>query len=492
MIKSAILILVTVSLTIYPFVSVVRADDPMPYDEYRAFIAWAYQEAHTSRSQSRSECAATLDQIADELEAVTAVRMPDNTVMPVEHCCGIDEALRATPCDAARAAAYLMGICPGCINQTDGSSFEVVEQTPDSGDELPGDPDTDDSDQGQAVDDSGGASDGRDTGQDADDSEQGQLSSDDGEQPDEQDADQGGQGQPSGDGGQSDGQGGGQGGQEQPSGDGEQSDGQADGQGEQGQPSGDGEQPDGQADGQGEQGQPSDDGEQPDGGGDGQGEQGQPSDDEEQSDGQADSQNEQSQASGGDSDGAATDQSGGPGSGGDDQVQPSEQEPGGDDPKQASKQAQEIPVAVQVAVALGFLVLVVGLAVWMRRAPEPETDPDDADDDGEDDEDDEDDVTSPVEAVDRAQQLIAVRDYRAAIRHLFLAALLVLDERKLLRFDHSLTNHELLRDTQANPTLSAALTPVTVAFDRVWYGFEALTQSDYETLVEQIESLKQL
>jgi len=134
----------------------------------------------------------------------------------------------------------------------------------------------------------------------------------------------------------------------------------------------------------------------------------------------------------------------------------------------------------------------------MRRTPEPETDPDDDDEDDDDDDDDdddgedgEDDVTSSVEAVDRAQQLVTMRDYRAAVRYLFLAALLALDERRLLRFDPALTNRELLRDTRSNPALSEALTPVTVAFDRVWYGSEALTQSDYETLVEQIESLNQ-
>jgi hypothetical protein len=141
--------------------------------------------------------------------------------------------------------------------------------------------------------------------------------------------------------------------------------------------------------------------------------------------------------------------------------------------------------------------------LWMRRAQEPETDSD-GDDEEEEEEGseeeeetkaeavEEEDVTSPVEAVDRAQQLVTMKDYRAAIRYLFLAALLALDERKLLRFDHTLTNREMLRDVQANPTLSAVLTPLTAAFDRVWYGFEPLTQSDYEILVEQIESLNQL
>jgi hypothetical protein len=150
------------------------------------------------------------------------------------------------------------------------------------------------------------------------------------------------------------------------------------------------------------------------------------------------------------------------------------------------RRTKETPAAVWLAVGLGLLLSIVGLAVlWMRRTPEPEVDADEEDED-------EDDVTSSVEAVDQAQQLVAVKDYRAAVRYLFLALLLALDERKLLRFDHTRTNRELLRDTRSNPTLSAALAPVTAAFDRVWYGFEPFTQSDYETLVEQIESLKQL
>ena len=140
-----------------------------------------------------------------------------------------------------------------------------------------------------------------------------------------------------------------------------------------------------------------------------------------------------------------------------------------------------------LAAAGGLLLSIVGLArLWKRRAPEPETGP------GDDDEDGEDDVTSSGEAVDRAQQLVTTKDYRAAVRYLFLAAMLALDERRLLRFDPALTNRELLRDARSNPALGEALAPVTIAFDRVWYGSEPLTQSDYETLVEQIESLGQL
>jgi hypothetical protein len=423
--RLVVLVLIASSLLVWPLTNTVHADDPMPYGEYRALVVRAYQDARAARSQPRSKCAATLNHIADELEAVTAVRMPNGTVMPVEHCCGIDEALRAAPCDTARAEAYLVGICPGCINQANGSSIEEPWLTLNVG---------------------GGQSGDQGTG--------------DGEQ-----------GQPSGDVERPDGQRDGQSGERQPSGDGEQSDEQRDGQIGQGQPSGDGEQTDERGDGQGEQGQPSGDGGQSDEQGDGQSGQDRPL---------------------GDGDSAATDQFGRQGSGGDDQDQPDGQEPDGDDQDQPLKQAKEIPPAMWLVVILGSLLLVVGLAaLWMHRAPEPETDPDDA---GEEEVTAvaEEDVTSLVEAVDRAQQLVAIRDYRTAVRYLFLAALRTLDERELIRFDHNLTNREMLRDAQANPTLSAVLTPVTAAFDRIWYGFEPLTQPDYETLVEQIESLSQL
>ena len=84
-----VLVLIASSVIVWPLTNTSHANDPMPYNQYRAFIAQAYQESRASRSQSRDECITMLTQIADKLEAVTAVRMPDGTVMSVEHCCGI-------------------------------------------------------------------------------------------------------------------------------------------------------------------------------------------------------------------------------------------------------------------------------------------------------------------------------------------------------------------------------------------------------------------
>ena len=102
-------------------------------------------------------------------------------------------------------------------------------------------------------------------------------------------------------------------------------------------------------------------------------------------------------------------------------------------------------------------------------------------------------LSGELEAV-RSTRLLAPRtpEWQVQIIEIFPEGEACREGEVILRFDQALTNRELLRSTQANPILSEALAPVTVAFDRVWYGFEPLTQSDYETLVEQVETLNQL
>jgi len=48
-------------------------------------------------------------------------------------------------------------------------------------------------------------------------------------------------------------------------------------------------------------------------------------------------------------------------------------------------------------------------------------------------------------AFKRAQELSGAKDYRTAVRYLYLSSLLMLDERGLLRYDRSQTNREYLR-----------------------------------------------
>lgn len=93
------------------------------------------------------------------------------------------------------------------------------------------------------------------------------------------------------------------------------------------------------------------------------------------------------------------------------------------------------------------------------------------------------------EAFANAQYFAGIGDYRSAIRQLYLATLLSLDEHGRLRFDRSLTNREVLRDTSIAPPLAAALEPIVETFDRTWYGFEPITAGDFESYRRKVQAL---
>lgn len=71
-----------------------------------------------------------------------------------------------------------------------------------------------------------------------------------------------------------------------------------------------------------------------------------------------------------------------------------------------------------------------------------------------------------------ADQLVADGRYREAVRCLYLACLLRFDEARVARFERGETNWEHLARIQASRRKPAALdfTPMTRAFDRIWYG----------------------
>lgn len=89
--------------------------------------------------------------------------------------------------------------------------------------------------------------------------------------------------------------------------------------------------------------------------------------------------------------------------------------------------------------------------------------------------------TSARELYEQAQSLANDKAYRSAIRALYLAALLRLEERELLRFERSLTNREVLKTATAenSPLLSERLAPLVERFDRCWYGSDACSEQDY-------------
>ncbi|MEW5938898.1 MAG: DUF4129 domain-containing protein [Chloroflexota bacterium] len=105
-------------------------------------------------------------------------------------------------------------------------------------------------------------------------------------------------------------------------------------------------------------------------------------------------------------------------------------------------------------------------------------------------EDDDRNLTSES-AFRKAQTLSGQRDYRAAVRYLYLSSLLLMEERGILRYDRSRTNREYLRSVSGHPNLAKPLRSVVDVFDRVWYGFEPLDESSYREYVSEVEELKE-
>jgi len=94
-------------------------------------------------------------------------------------------------------------------------------------------------------------------------------------------------------------------------------------------------------------------------------------------------------------------------------------------------------------------------------------------------------------ALKRAQSLSASGDYRTAVRYLYLSALLLLDERGLLRYDRSLTNREYLRTVAHLPEVQSTLRDVVEVFDRVWYGFQPLDSTAFDQYAARVAQLRQ-
>jgi hypothetical protein len=108
-----------------------------------------------------------------------------------------------------------------------------------------------------------------------------------------------------------------------------------------------------------------------------------------------------------------------------------------------------------------------------------------------------DDHASPDEpvtstgAVDRAAGYAAARDYRSAIRYLYLSSLLLLDERGLIHYDSTLTNREHLRQVRSQRELHDLLRHVVNAFEDVWYGYAPVDETFYQQYLQRIHQLRQ-
>ncbi|MHC1782459.1 MAG: DUF4129 domain-containing protein [Anaerolineaceae bacterium] len=98
---------------------------------------------------------------------------------------------------------------------------------------------------------------------------------------------------------------------------------------------------------------------------------------------------------------------------------------------------------------------------------------------------------SAARAMRLAQGSAGEGDHRQAVRYLYLSALLLLEERGLLRYDRSRTNREYLNSIHEHTRLVPLLRNVIDVFDRVWYGYRPIDANGYEEYVEQVERLKE-
>ena len=138
-----------------------------------------------------------------------------------------------------------------------------------------------------------------------------------------------------------------------------------------------------------------------------------------------------------------------------------------------------IAIAIVIIAIVAFIFIRNFRATLMRQADLPKALDDDVP------------ATSSA-ALSRAQELAGSGDYRTAVRQLYLATLLMLDEQGKLRFDRSLTNRETLRalNKAGAPALADALRPIVEQYDRVWYGFGRIESDEFERYRERVEAVR--
>ncbi|WP_298405292.1 DUF4129 domain-containing protein [uncultured Chloroflexus sp.] len=103
-----------------------------------------------------------------------------------------------------------------------------------------------------------------------------------------------------------------------------------------------------------------------------------------------------------------------------------------------------------------------------------------------------DDPVTYSEAQRLAAEARRVGDRRSAVRYLYLAALLWLDEQGLLGYERSLTNREHLHRLQNQPPVRDLLAPVVATFDAVWYGFQPIDDQAFARYEQQVAAVQSL
>lgn len=144
-------------------------------------------------------------------------------------------------------------------------------------------------------------------------------------------------------------------------------------------------------------------------------------------------------------------------------------------------------VATILLATVGGLILLAVLAFAFRRLARDFA----ADADLPPEVEDADENLTAQTALARAQTFSRQQDYRTAVRYLYLSTLLILEEKGLLRYNRTRTNREYIRSVADKPEMARVLGDVVEVFDRVWYGYEEIDDTEYSSYQTQVEKLRQ-
>lgn len=100
------------------------------------------------------------------------------------------------------------------------------------------------------------------------------------------------------------------------------------------------------------------------------------------------------------------------------------------------------------------------------------------------------DLGGSQEMLDGAARMAAAGDYRTAIRLVYMATLYRLDESGLIRFDRTRTNWEYLTSLRKHSDLYQTMRPITMSFDRKWYGHESSNRDDYANFLSAYQAVE--
>jgi hypothetical protein len=90
----------------------------------------------------------------------------------------------------------------------------------------------------------------------------------------------------------------------------------------------------------------------------------------------------------------------------------------------------------------------------------------------------------------RSRELLEQRDYAAAVRHLYVAAILWLDRQGQIAFATAKTNRDYQLELTGKPAYQQQFAQLTERFETIAYGSAAATMSDCREMTSVLEALQ--